>query len=159
MKTIIFFLVVAVMTGVLVWQYHTQYLALEEHKLQMQEASVSQSLVAQQRCTEQAHDRFRRLGWENGKSAKFRNHYNAKLDKCFVLIENSTTSLDIAWDHATLSDAGDGTILGNYAWRSISGEKPSDVAPYTCDVTLPSSEKTACKSDAEFKSLINVYMK
>jgi hypothetical protein len=159
MKSIIFVVVLLVLAGLVAWQFNAQLLALKGHKQKVQVAAVSRVVSAQQqKCTQQAHARFKSLGWESQPSASFKGHYNAQFDKCFVQIENTNSSLGTVWKSATLSDAISGTTIGSYSWRGAPGQKSSDVAPYTCEVTTPGGARTDCRSEAEFRELIKDYM-
>jgi hypothetical protein len=159
MKSIILLLVLAALIGLLFWQYKTIPVSLKNHERKVKELSVSKSLAAQQQCHDQAHARFALLGLEGQASETFKSHYNAPLEKCFLQVENTSSSLDIVWKNVTLSDAASGSNFGSYSWRSTPGQRPSDVPPFTCEVTLPSGEKKDCASEAEFRSLIETYMK
>jgi hypothetical protein len=88
------------------------------------------------------------------------NHYNEKMNGCFMVISSTDTKTSPGriFTNVTLVDAFEGKAFGNYAWQSDPVKKYWEVAPFLCDVTLPSGEKKACKSDVEFKELIKVYM-
>src|ERR1700722_6529149 len=46
-------------------------------------------LEYQEKCAEQARRAFHDLGYKSQGPAGYENHYNAKLNKCFVLVENT----------------------------------------------------------------------
>ncbi len=158
MRMIITLLVLAVMVGALVWQYKVQVLALEDHKRQQHDQSVSETVAVQAKCTAQAQQRFALLGLGSGQTATFKSHYDAKTDKCFVQVESTSSSLGTVWHNVTLYEAVKGIVFGTYSWRSVPGQKAADVAPYTCEVKLPSGERRTCRSDAEFKGFVRTYM-
>ncbi len=159
MKSIIIVLVLLMLAGLVAWQFNAQVLALKGHKQHVQEVAASRGITAQQQlCADQAHARFRLLGWDSQPSASFKGHYNAQLEKCFVQIENTSSSLGTVWKSTTLSDAIGGTTFGSYSWRGKPGQKSADVAPYTCEVTMPGGARSGCRSDADFKELIKTYM-
>ncbi len=159
MKSIILLAVIALMVGLLMWQYKTEYVSLEKNELHVKDASVARQLAVQDQCKDQAQARFRQLGWEGHGAATFKSHFNAKLDKCFVQIESSKASFDMVWSTVTLSDANSGSNIGSYSWRGATGQKPAEVPPFTCVVTMLSGEHRTCTSDAEFRGLIAAYMK
>lgn len=159
MKSLILLAVIALMVGLLMWQYKTEYVSLEKHELHVKNLSVAKEHAVQDQCKDQAQARFRQLGWEGQGSATFKSHFNGKLDKCFVQVESTKASLDMVWSTVTLSDANSGHSLGSYSWRGAAGQKLADVPPFTCSVTMLSGEQRTCTSDAEFRSLIADYMK
>jgi hypothetical protein len=158
MKAIILLLVVAALAGLIVLQFKTLPGALENHQKKVTDLSASKGLAEQQTCHDQAQARFVKLGLAGQASETVKSHFSVALGKCFVQIENTSTSLDIVWKNVTLSDAISGDGFGRYSWRSAPGQKPSDVPPFTCEVTQPSGEKKECTSEDEFRNLVKVYM-
>jgi hypothetical protein len=162
---LIFALIVAV--GVLGWMVHAQNATLTEQQKQLhdldtkfgtKEKSVGLELQAQ--CAKQAAIVFKQSGWEKEQMASYENHYNEKLNKCFVILQNTdhkTTPGQIITSRY-LSDAFEGKNLGNYFWESERNRKYWEVTPFMCDVTIPSGEKKTCKSSDEFDELLKVYM-
>ena len=90
----------------------------------------------------------------------FTNHYNEKLNRCFMLVEETDVKSDpgTIWTNKTLLDAFEGKELATYSWHSDKVKKYWQVPPFQCEVTLPSGEKKICNSGAEFDELIKVYM-
>ena len=116
------------------------------------------NLDLQKQCSEQALLTFRDLGWGKTKAAFFTDHYNAKMNKCFIRIENSDIKFGIPTVWKSLNDAYERTQYGEYLWMNTEGKKYWEVKPTTCSVTLPSGEKKDCLSDAEFDVLAKVYL-
>ena len=114
----------------------------------------------QERCAKQAREQFKQLGWDKEPMAGFTNHYNEKMNKCFVLIENTDakSSPGTIWTNVVLMDAFEGKELGLYSWHTEKDKKYWEVPPFQCEVTLPSGEKKICNSREEFDELIKVYM-
>ena len=158
LKRFITLLVVGAMAALLIWQYRAQYAALQGHHEREQVASAAQDNEPQYQCNEKALERFRRLGLQDNATASHKGHFNTALNQCYMLIENSESKLDTNWKHITLYD-GDGKVFASYGWHSESGEKDTDIPPYTCDVALPSGEHQTCKTEAEFRYLADTYMK
>lgn len=153
--------------GILGYLAYSQNAALKGQQRQIHELNAklettpkSSSLDLQAQCARQAALIYKDSGWEKEVMAGYENHYNEKLNKCFVIMQNTDTK--IAPGKITtsrfLSDAFEGRNLGNYFWQSDKTKKYWEVAPYTCDVTLPSGEKKVCKSSEEFEELLKVYM-
>jgi hypothetical protein len=163
---LIFLLIVAV--AILGYLLHSQTSVLTDQQRQLRELSEkmvtnskSASLQLQGECAKQARLEYNEGGWKKEQMAGFTNHYNEKMNKCFMLIESTTPSTakdGTFFTNKTLSDAFEGQNYGLYVWQSDKKKKYWEVPPFECDVTLPSGEKKMCQSSDEFGELIKVYM-
>ena len=126
----------------------------------IEERTKTGNLDLQQKCAAQAHTQFVQSGFEKQAMAGYVNHYNEKANSCFMVISSTDTrtSPGRIFTNLMLLDAFEGKVFGNYAWQSDPAKKYWENPPFMCDVTLPSGEKKQCKSDAEFRELIKVYM-
>jgi hypothetical protein len=117
-------------------------------------------LDLQDRCAKQAEHEFLSLGHRKGGTDIYANHYNAKLNKCFMLIESTDarTTPGTIWTKKNLSDAFEGKVYGDYAWHTDKVKKDREVPPIRCKVTLPSGEEKVCASSDEFDALIKIYV-
>jgi hypothetical protein len=114
----------------------------------------------QERCAKQATEEFRRQGYATHQMADFTNHYNSKLNKCFMEIQE-TDAKTVRGSILTLkqlADAFEGKVYGNYIWSTQKNKKFWEVPPLECTVTLPSGEQTLCHSSEEFDRLVKQYM-
>jgi hypothetical protein len=107
-----------------------------------------------ERCAKQAYDEFLRGG--NKVTDHLSNHYNAAMDKCFMLITRTWVAAGYAQIDRTLTDAYDRQMYADSTFRI--GGTPVETERVTCDVSLPSGEKKYCRSEDEFQELISVYM-
>jgi hypothetical protein len=100
----------------------------------------------EERCGRRAEQIFQkdfpqdqRKGFES-----FENHYNVRLNKCFLLEENSMVITDAGKSHhsklLTLVDVNDNKIYGSFS-------------PLNCDV-----QDKQCRSEQEFRTLIRPFM-
>jgi Tfp pilus assembly protein PilV len=112
----------------------------------------------QEKCAQQARAEYRSDGWEKRETAGFTDHFNSKLNKCFMEIEDTDVKQGTLITTRTLSDAFEGKVYANYIWSSDKKKKYWEVPPVQCKVTLPSGEKKLCHSSDEFDELIKVYM-
>lgn len=158
MKSFFTLLVIAIMFGVLFWQYRVSIIALEKHKQLVQDQSTQRGLEKQQQCTERALAVFRQRGLERGQLGAWKGHYNASMGKCFGQIETSTLAQDIAWHNVTVFDAATLVEVAGYSSRTAPGQKESEVIPFTCEVALPSGARIDCFSRTEFMGKIKAYM-
>lgn len=120
----------------------------------------SKTLDLQEQCAKQAREEFKFMKWDKEPLASYTNHYNAKLNKCFVEIQSTdakTAPPDII-TNKTVSDAFEGKGYGEYIWKSDRVKKYWEVPPLQCKVTLPSGEDKFCHSSDEFDQLLKQYM-
>jgi hypothetical protein len=167
MKTLALLLFAAVLVlSYLLYRQHTTIIE-QQHRLADLESkaataktkSQSNSLEYQEKCAEQARKTFDDLGYKPRKMAVYENHYNAKFNKCFMLIENTdATYAPTIWTHRSLLDAYEGKVYGDYSWHTVKGKKYWEVPPFMCKVALPTGEDHFCKSDDEFQELARIYM-
>ena len=115
------------------------------------------SLAVQGQCAEQAERMFKNLGWNKKDYASFENHYNVKLNKCFIRIDNTEVNNGMTTSK-TLMDAFEGKVFGEYVWINSKKEKYWDVKPMICKVTILSGEEKICTSDTEFNDFAKAYM-
>lgn len=118
--------------------------------------SRTSSLDAQAKCAEQAEKNFANAGFDPGGIQDYTNHYNAKMNKCFVLM--SSTRAEPPRQFKTLTDAFEGKSYGDYFWINKDGKQYYEVKPFVCKVVLPNGEDRVCGSQQEFETLIKAYM-
>ena len=99
------------------------------------------------------------MGFKPNNMASFVNHYNAKLNTCFVQVDSMDISNPkVIWTHRVVSDAFEGKSYGQYDWHTEKDKKYWDVPPFHCSVVSLGGEEQTCTSDDEFKNLVKVYM-
>jgi hypothetical protein len=118
----------------------------------------SASLELQAKCAEQARKAFAESGFKPTDGAIFENHYSAKLNKCFVHVQNTAATSTTTWTYRNVYDAFEGKAYGAYAWHTVGEKKYWEVPPVTCEVISPTGDKQLCHSDEEFTTLVKVYM-
>src|SRR5437762_3175471 len=130
---------------------------VEEKRSERRTASL-EYLEFQSKCAEQARREFNAAGYKPNNMASYLNHYNLKLNKCFMQVESYDSSRPkaVIFTNRTVSDAFEGKVYGTYIWRTVEGKKYWEVPPLQCQVVLPSGEEQRCKSDDEFKDLIKL---
>ena len=121
-------------------------------------ASTSKLLDLQAKCSEQARKAFADLGYSKNDVASYENHYNAKLDKCFIHVRHDARTPGTIWTNRDLFDAFEGKVYGTYMLHTNKVKKYWEVSELKCKVTLPSREKKDCRSEDEFTELAKVYM-
>jgi hypothetical protein len=93
-----------------------------------------------EKCYKQANAVFDKMTFQDRTLASFTNHYNVKMDRCFIETEQDMVSggPEIFWTYKIVSDACEGKDFGSYAWHSDKVKKYWEVPPFQCQVTLPS---------------------
>jgi hypothetical protein len=91
--------------------------------------------------------------------AGFTNHYNERLNKCFIAIQSTSVDKVASHVYMSLSDAYEGKQYAEYSWFNPidSGKKYWEVAPVLCKVTMPSGQEIECKSSDEYDQLIKLH--
>jgi len=159
----IFLLLVAV--AVLGYEIHSQNAAMADQQRQITELHTkleaklqTASLELQEKCSKQARNEFE-ASWKKEPWAMFMNHYNEKMNKCFILIQNTTPQRDGTFlTHKSLYDVFEGKSYGECVWLSDKAKDYWEVAPSICSGTLLSGEKRFCHSLDEFDEIVKLYM-
>src|SRR5258708_20839246 len=117
---------------------------LDELKQKVESMSKTVSLDVQERCAKQAFEEFKRQGYAKHQYADFSNHYNSKLNKCFMQIQDvdSGTVKGTIITSKQLTDAFEGKIYGNYVCGTLKGKRYWEVPPVVCLVTKPSGNES-----------------
>ena len=121
---------------------------------------MRESLKLQQNCAQQAEKLFHQLGYSLNPSgdnvAVYQSHYNAKLNKCFMLL-TATILKAPTYGEKHLFDAYEQREYVEYIWQS------SKLTPYSdevlsCRLTDPLVAGANCKSKQEFDAFAARYM-
>jgi seryl-tRNA synthetase len=157
-------LMVCVGLGLLAYWQAT---ALREQRQQVQQlnaklesVSKTATLDLQEKCAKQAREEFHSLGWDKHELADVSNHYNAKLNKCFMQIQDTDAKSvrGTIVTSTTVADAFEGKVYATYIWSTQKNKKYWEVPPLECKVTLLSGEEKICHSSDEFDELVKQYM-
>jgi len=134
--------------------------AVEQISARLPEKDAAASFDLQAKCAKQARKAFAALGYAKDAMAGFENHYNSRLNKCFIHVTNTDAKISpgTIWTHRDVFDAVEGKAYGTYSWHTEKDKKYWEVPPFQCEATLPSGEKRLCNSDAEFTELMKIYM-
>ena len=165
---LIFLLLVAV--AVLGYQVHSQNAALADQQRRITELnsrleakSQTASLELQEKCSKQARSDFEEYGWKKEAFASFTNHYNEKMNKCFILIQSATPSSNSRDGTISINkylfDAFEEKQYGSYScweFRHQKDQKKDQIVD--CKATLPSGQEQVCRSSYEFDEIVKLYM-
>jgi hypothetical protein len=130
----------------------------EKLKAQLKQQQTATNLDLQAKCAKQAVEIFNASGYKEG-PASYTNHYNTKLNKCFVAMYNHNYGgRDVARIDRFLYDAFERTNYAAYRWMNDDTKSSSEGKPWLCQVTIASGEVKVCKFSEEFDELIKPYM-
>lgn len=151
----------AIWVGILTVVLYSQSSALRDDQRKIQELGAKQdsmfrvgSLDLQEKCAKQAYAVFHQEGWDRKPEAAYQNHYNEKLNVCFMEINYPTAEAT----SDTVSDAFEGKVYGGFLQRVDPVKKYWQVPPTQCWARLPSGQKKSCASSDEFNALAKFYM-
>jgi hypothetical protein len=96
-------------------------------------------------------------------SSDYQSHYNAKINKCLMLMEVSETLGDDIIQRSTSSyliDAYERRDMASYLWISRKNKSDEEVPPMTCELALAASDqkKKNCTTREEFDAFVAEYM-
>jgi hypothetical protein len=129
-------------------------------KVEKQDAAVDYDLQA--KCSKDARDFFNTGRDKDTILLDFTNHYNGKLNKCFILAEHHfnshlTGSFGTSWSNMmSLFDVYENNKYGEFGENHYTYFKPqihTTDEVITCEVT-----GTKCKTEDEFSNLVRSYM-
>jgi len=119
------------------------------------------TIELQEKCAKQAELVFKQSGWEaKDVIAEFSNHYNSKLNRCFMRVEKTDPTIVTKTIFTTkfVFDAFERKSYAEYTWKTEPGKKYWEVAPTECAVTLADGTRKMCRSSDEFDELVKPYM-
>lgn len=121
---------------------------------------MRESLDLQRNCAQQAEKIFHQLGYNlnptGSNIAVYQNHYNAKLNKCFMVL-TATAMKVTAYGEKYLFDAYEQREYGEYIWQSSKLTPHSDEV-LSCLLSDPSKPEANCKTKQEFDAFAARYM-
>ncbi|MGH9730452.1 MAG: hypothetical protein ACRD4A_02035 [Candidatus Acidiferrales bacterium] len=156
-------ILLTIAVGVLCLLAYFQATTLRQQRRQVQELTAKlesvqkfAGLQLQEKCAKQAREFLSQF--ENRDIVEMLNHFNARLNKCFV--ETRSVSFTYGRQSASkvLTDAFEGKDYGGYIFVSTPNKADYLGSPVECKVTLPSGDETICHSEDEFDALVKQYM-
>jgi hypothetical protein len=131
--------------------------------------TLSQSIDVQEKCASQAQISYReseresrehskRLGAFFPGSSAYRSHYNTKLQRCLMLVDQAQTLGDQTSAGATLMDANERRAYAIYIWIGQENENQSEAPPIVCELIPSWADRRNCTSRNEFDAFVAAYM-
>jgi hypothetical protein len=151
-------LIILLLLAVVILGY---FVTTQQHQIKtLQARPKTNPLELQEKCAKQAALLFKEDGWKAQKDhiASFGSHYNTKLNRCFIEIEDFNQVGTNSVTTKSVIDAFEGKPYGAYMWKSDAVKKYWEVPPMGCEVTVADGTKKTCKSADEFDELVRPYM-
>ena len=128
--------------------------AIEKQRL---DAQVKATKWEQERqCAKSSADFFNGSNWtQSNVSAGYDNHFNHKLNKCFILVNTTTSQGSSLSFYRVLMDVNGGT---QSALATYGKQVPSGVADYMVKALICDMLDKYCNSEEEFNAFVKPYM-
>jgi hypothetical protein len=128
----------------------------------------AQSLQEQATCAAQARKTFQEdnAEWDRQNkqigihtvSLDYESHYNAKINRCLMLVTRIMTVGNKSHTSKNLYDAIERRPYAGYVWIAREDKKYWEVPPVSCELTPTHNETQYCKSEDEFNAFVAKYM-
>jgi len=126
--------------------------------IDVQEKCASQAQISYQASEREGREQSTRLGAIFTGSSAYRSHYNTKLQRCLMLIDQTQTLGDQISTGATLTDANERHVYAIYIGISQENKNRSEVVPIVCELIPSWADKRNCTSRNEFDAFVASYM-
>lgn len=124
----------------------------------MNDRRKSEALGLQAQCAKQAKAAWVDGGYSCTPMASYENHYNAKLNKCFMYVQSYNIIAGNGYDNRTLIDALENKSYGLYILHLMNGSGGGQLRPVKCTVQTVGGEVVDCESKADFEARVKPYM-
>ena len=118
---------------------------------------MNASLKLQDICAKRAQAFYSLGGYDRRIVTRFANHYDAKLNRCFVEIGESMVGGQ-PLSSTSLMDAFENREIGQYVYILRGGTHAPETIVAACHVTTPDGKDRRCMSEEEFEALIKPYL-
>lgn len=135
-----------------------QIFAINAELSEQRKLPKAQPLDLQIKCAEQARVAFLQAGYKQPDIADYQSHYNAKLGRCIIETQNTSSQGKELFTFRNVYDAVERRDFGTYVWRADPVRKYWEVAPFQCEVDAADGEKQLCHSEEEFSKLVQTYL-
>jgi hypothetical protein len=125
----------------------------QKHSIESTSKSAAEILELGTKCSVAASGFFKENGFDP-KNCGFQNHYNSKLNKCFINIKSAKMGEDghLVF-HKELYDVYSRKKYGEYSWKSEEGKNYWEIKPSTC-FALDKS----CYAIEDYEIFVKAYM-
>ena len=125
--------------------------------------SRQETLASQVRCATQAEKVFRELGFgarfsQSTDTNSLESHFNSRLRACFMTVETNRYRSGRRFVSRFLFNADDEREYAEYVWMSDAAKRELEPLPLVCKEFPLSGPARLCRSDGEYKAIVNHYM-
>lgn len=106
---------------------------LERQVQELKNKDQLTNLDLQDKCAKKAKEFFTEQ-YTDEKDYSYENHFNKKLNKCFVVIYSTKVSWEIIWTHKSIFDAYEWKTYADYSWHTVKDKKYWEVKPIVCQI-------------------------
>ncbi len=108
----------------------------------------------EQQCSTRAKHFFDESSWsEKNSGASYENHFNNRLNRCFILVKSSTSQGNSRFLYRVLMDVNDGKEIAQYHKQVPYGQAEYAGKPFVCAIL-----EKFCQTDEEFDAFVKSYM-
>lgn len=125
----------------------------QKYSVESASKSPAEIIELKNNCFAAASNFFKENGFDS-KDCTFQNHYNNKLNKCFINIKSARMGEDGHLSfHKALYDVYDRKMYGEYSWKPEGGKNYWEIKPTTCFVLDKS-----CQAIEDYENFVKTYM-
>ncbi|MDD4182213.1 MAG: hypothetical protein PHT53_00105 [Candidatus Omnitrophica bacterium] len=115
--------------------------------------SASEIMDFENKCFSAASEFFKENGFDP-KNSGFQNHYNNKLNKCFINIKSAKVGEDGRLSfYKALYDVYNRKMYGENSWKPEEGKNYWEVKPTVCSIL-----DKPCQAIEDYENLVKIYM-
>jgi hypothetical protein len=133
--------------------------AARSQSIDLQEKCAAQAKIAYQQSKLDEQERSTKLGALATGSSGYQSHYNTKLQKCLMLVNQSQVLEGQMSTGATLTDAYDRRVYAVYIWIGQDDNEHQETPPIVCELIPSLADRRDCASREEFDAFAAEYMK
>ncbi len=113
--------------------------------IKLKDKTVHENLEQKEKCATQADKVFRQLGYDLNGGGTLQNHFNIRLNKCFMSVGTSIKDFSFLF------------LIDAYEQKGYA-ELSESRSSFDCSLTPPAEEKRTCKSRSEYEAFTSNYM-
>ena len=153
---------VALIFSIAIFYYFVIFLPREnviEYQDKQKQENAKQLIMQQQNCSSEASKAYKELGYSsNDIGSSYTNHWNERLSRCLMEIQNSTSPSGTLMTSKDLSDVLEGKEFASFT--VIRDKKLWEQKPVLCEMYPDGKQDDVkfCNSEAEFDAFVSSYL-
>lgn len=114
-------------------------------------------LALQQACADAARKWWATTGWTTKDLAGYENHYNARMNRCFVDYQSTTADKVSVLTDRQIMDVFENKTYGEFMTYNPGDKKYWELKPSKCEVRI-GADLVKCDGEHQFSDLAKAYM-